>query len=108
VAFEDGERSHGFVSMKDKEAEERARGIFKSIGFDMDKQSVQELIDNPAMLDGAKLRAEVKEQTNQRTSQTKTCIAWFNPIRRKPDAKLVDKINSALRNAKKSDPDGGL
>jgi hypothetical protein len=108
VKFQDGEQSYGFVSMKDDGAQERARGIFKSIGFDMDKQSVQELIEDPMMLDGGKLRAEVKESTNQKTGATTINIAWFNPIRRKPDNKLVGKIDAALRAAKKSNPNEEL
>jgi hypothetical protein len=98
----DGERMAGYLYTSDK-AIGIARKSMKAIGFDIDTRDLNELCDNPKLLDGNEAEIDVVEEEYKGKIRTK--IAWINPVARKVSKEDLQRLTHALRNAKRANED---
>ena len=74
-----------------------ARAALKKCGFDSDTHDVQELVDNPTLLEGEEVEIIVQDYKGQRQASVN--------LRTAPSKKRLSEITKSLRDAKKSDAD---
>lgn len=98
AATEAGEEEIGTNIWLTKGAMTMARKSLKAMGFDVDKESVQILDENPVHLCGKQVRIECEEEEYK--GQVSIKVKWINPLSAgKPRWGQLDK---ALRSAKKA------
>lgn len=78
-----------------------ARKSLKAIGFDVDKQNVLALDENPTLLAGNKCELDIRPETYN--GETSLKVAWINPIPEPKSQATFDKITDQLRKVKKTD-----
>ena len=107
LRFEDGERTQkDFYPFKSDKSMEMCRGVLRAMGFDLDSQGIDPLIENPELLKGARIRAVVQE--NEWQGKVSNQVAFLNAIPKKLDKQAIAKLNAGLRNAKKENRNDSL
>lgn len=91
-----------FYPFSSEKSNEITRKAIRAMGFDIDRQDIEDLQNNQVLLAGVKVRATVEEQEYK--GQVNNRITWINPIKVPPSKEVMKALTLRLRAAKKSTP----
>jgi len=100
IRFSDGEIGNkDLYPFSSDKSLQITRKTLKACGFDMDKRDLSEIMENPTLLKGAKIRATVEEHEWQ--GKVSNRISWINAIPKPIDKLALANLTMKLRQVKK-------